>query len=164
MERDWLDYTGYVFNATATAAGLFGLFLAIKAYRVGVKAYEVSAESYRVAKDQGRKAFELEILRELRSQLDEVVDSGPWGEHHPALPNTKAGVYSALLALPKEELPLWRMVTKNREPDDELHDIRQDAGVKRYLGSKDEDFEDLQLSICNAMYDEIHEAMRKRIE
>ncbi|MFG3579227.1 hypothetical protein [Micromonospora chersina] len=160
----WLEYAGFVFNVLATAAGLVGLFLAIKAYKVGVQAYEVSAESYKVAKEEGRKNFELEILRELRSHLDAAVDSEHWAAENPGLPRTKTGVFSALLALPPGDLPLWRMASGPRKPNDGLTDIRAMAGVRRYFDKNGEDLEDFRLSVVNAMYDEINEAMRKRIE
>ncbi|WP_433537588.1 hypothetical protein ACQPZK_07535 [Micromonospora sp. CA-249363] len=55
MERDWFDWASLIFNMTATSAGLIGLFVAVRAYKV--------------AKAQHRTSFDLRILEELEEIL-----------------------------------------------------------------------------------------------
>jgi len=56
--RDWFDYTGFVFNALASLGTILALLYAVRADRKSDRAIKLSIE-------QGRRAFELEILREL---------------------------------------------------------------------------------------------------
>ncbi|MEU4815291.1 hypothetical protein AB0G03_06550 [Micromonospora aurantiaca] len=51
MERDWFDWASLIFNTLATSAGLVGLFIAIRAYKV--------------AKNQQLTTYDLEQLRRL---------------------------------------------------------------------------------------------------
>ncbi|MFJ8833817.1 hypothetical protein [Micromonospora aurantiaca] len=165
MERDWLDYTGYVFNVLATSAGLFGLFLAIKAYRVGVQAYEVSAESYRVAKEQGRKTFELSLLTELNSELSRVTNNKEW-QGPGSLPKFNSMIYSVLLTFPRGELPLWDLIARSGQSDKYLNEVRDNPRVKVYLSKAREGKKTFSLtaSVVFSLFDEVHEAMRNRIE
>ncbi|MET8354010.1 hypothetical protein [Micromonospora sp. NPDC005206] len=164
MKRDWFDWASLVFNTLATSAGLVGLFLAVKAYRVGIKAYEVSAESYRVAKEQGRKTFELEILRELTSLLDEALDMVA-GEKTVRLPPIKAAAASRVWLLPSEEMEVWLrflMVIAGEEQQDYL---LSHPRVQEKLRSTDlEDNRGVRGILFTVLYLELHEAMRRRWE
>lgn len=150
--HDWFDFLGI---GLSTLVGLIGLFLAYRAYRVG-------ANAYRVAKEQGRRTFELEIMRELTTGLDSALIAEKQDERNNLLPGIGHVTFSRLPLLPKDELPLWRMVDMYRDEGDGLTDIRAHEGVQEL--SRDDSSEEFSLAVINALYDEIHEAMRKRTE
>ncbi|MEU2611814.1 hypothetical protein ABZ570_09560 [Micromonospora sp. NPDC007271] len=103
MTRDWFDYAGFVFNILATSAGVVGLFLAVKAYKV--------------AKAAGKTAFELEILREMAYVLE---DRGKRAEmmdrmrEHPGDALHEAGLFARMVLIaPRTDLTLWWVVAKS---------------------------------------------------
>ncbi|MEU4477310.1 hypothetical protein AB0F68_04450 [Micromonospora sp. NPDC023966] len=148
MHRDWIDYAGFIFNALATTAGLFGLFLAIRAYQV--------------AKAAGSTAFELEILRELSNLLDGIVNRDERGEAG-LLPQIDGSVLSKVWLLPEDDLPVWNLLTKLEY--DRVKEIRKNPAVVKSLATDPEnDDDDFFASVVTVMYDELHQAMRRRTE
>ncbi|MGC5330984.1 hypothetical protein [Micromonospora sp. DT62] len=158
----WLDYAGLVFNVLATAAGLFGLFLAIKAYRIGVKAYEVSAESYRVAKDQGRRTLELQILRELLAlTLDEEAIDDLLEEPNVAF--GRLGVRVQLALLPASELMIWRELSRFAELPRAVEIAPQYAMSLAVIPAhRRREYE--KSLIANCLRRDIYDAVRQRVE
>ncbi|WP_433114259.1 hypothetical protein [Micromonospora sp. CA-246542] len=165
VERDWLDYAGFVFNILATAAGLFGLFLAIKAYKVGIRAYEVSADSYSVAQDQGRRTLELDFLKELGLSLDRAIGDGSFAEtFKPVIEGL-----SRLIIFAEPELPTWNFLAFGTHSRSEIEEYVINHTV---LGSDLEhsraqpsySVDDLVAVLAGLMHNEIFDAMSKRIE
>lgn len=163
----WLDYAGFMFNVLATAAGLFGLFLAIKAYKVGVQAYGVSAESYRVSKEQGRKTFEVEALRELMVLIQDprvhrAIVSEPRGAFF------RHGITVRIKMLPEKDLPSWHRLSMCWSLPQSREFAPGWLGPPEFFYPHQEGLEvteELELgNILSLLHSEALEAMRKRIE
>ncbi|MGK5737922.1 hypothetical protein [Micromonospora sp. URMC 103] len=101
-----VEMAGLIFNAVSSLVGLVALYLAVKAYRV-------AEESYRVAKDQGRSAFELEVLRDLALRFDEN-DFAERASRRPDGPLFSNDVFARLAMIPRVELPLWKAMSTGR--------------------------------------------------
>lgn len=84
-----MDLAGLIFDALSGLAGVVALYISVRAYRV-------AQDSYTVAREQGRKTFELEVLRELIATL-----------RRPDSPFSGQDVNSLLAMLPYGELPKW---------------------------------------------------------
>ncbi|MET8354012.1 hypothetical protein [Micromonospora sp. NPDC005206] len=115
MEPLWMTYAGFIFDVLASLAGVVAILFAVKAYKVSVRGYEVSAESYRVAKEQGRKAYEVETLRQLSSWLDRYVNDAADGSGDAPLLTLTPEAFLRLPLLRAGELPTWEFVAKPRE-------------------------------------------------
>lgn len=93
VERDWFDWASLIFNTLATSAGLVGLFIAVRAYRI--------------AKRQNRYAFESILLKELldiaenREFMDRLMKHG-------LETISEFQIKSRLDLLPPDYLPTWR--------------------------------------------------------
>ncbi|WP_433114272.1 hypothetical protein [Micromonospora sp. CA-246542] len=92
MERDWFDWASLVFNTLATSAGVVGLFVAVRAYRL--------------ARRQGRATFEVQMLHELMLMTRDETISDHIGDS-PVMAYRKHGIQARLEVLPKSELPTW---------------------------------------------------------
>ncbi|MET7881289.1 hypothetical protein ABZS52_30685 [Micromonospora profundi] len=155
MERDWFDWTSLIFNILATAAGLFGLFLAIRAYKIGVNAYQV-------AKNQGRNSFETQRLRELLALTldDEARDELLF---EPNMAFGRLGVRARLAMLPKAELPIWRELGRFSELPAVQEIAPQYAkDLWEIPVHRRRDYE--ESLIANCLRKEIYDAIRVRVE
>ena len=145
VERDWLDYAGFIFNALATSVGVVGFFIAIKAYKI--------------AKEQGRKTFELELLRELNDSLErEISDDGS----HSEIPEPTIGQISRLAMLPTAEFTLWHAVHKFHDQGESKaavlnHPLVSEAAEAVGMG-------DPYSVVVGAMFMELQIGMDKRVE
>lgn len=149
MERDWFDWASLIFNTLATSAGLVGLFIAVRAYKV--------------AKEQGRKTFELEILRELATLVDDAVDKHTDPSSDGSLPKINAREYSRLLLLPEGEFPVWFALARHRvgqETDEFISN--HPAIVAEMKRVKINPERKLAYAALSVMYREVHGAMKKR--
>ncbi|MBE1485594.1 hypothetical protein [Plantactinospora soyae] len=99
-----LDLLGLIIDSVVGVAGIAGLLVAVRAYRV-------AGESYRVSKGQARNNFQIEILRELILLLDgdAELDTQLAGDHWYVSPKLSS-IKLRLSLLPKNELPVWRVV------------------------------------------------------
>ncbi|WP_157745740.1 hypothetical protein [Micromonospora purpureochromogenes] len=150
MERDWFDWASLVFNTLATSAGLAGLFIAVRAYKV--------------AKEQGRKTFELELLRDMLTDIDSMFDpdrlSAPG-----RIPKPKPGSYARMLLLPdgEEELGLWVDVYEfhtGRKPEEEV--MRHHLVAKRIDELDNPPDQATKGVVIAALHDQVQEAIQKR--
>ncbi|MFJ8833818.1 hypothetical protein [Micromonospora aurantiaca] len=150
----WLDYAGFLFNSVATVAGLAGFFLAIRAYRVGV-------DAYRVAKEQGRRSFETQLLRELLAlTLDDEAREDLLLE--PNMAFGRWGVRAHLAMLPKSELPIWRELGRFAEMPAVQEIAPQYAkDLWEIPVHRRRDYE--ESLIANCLRKEIYDAIRERV-
>jgi len=99
VERDWFDYTALIFNVLASVAAVVALYLALRAYRI--------------AKEQGRKTFELEALREIVRLFHDVEQEKEFAGAV-SMANRTVGPY--IVMLPEGELPVWEaLITADDE-------------------------------------------------
>ncbi|WP_146766214.1 hypothetical protein ACQPYV_30900 [Micromonospora saelicesensis] len=98
MGRDWFDWVSLAFNSLATTGGIVGLFVAIRAYKV--------------AKSQGRKSFEVEILRELIA-LTQDNEFRLSLKESPMMAYAVGVVTARLAMLPDSDLLFWRRLGKS---------------------------------------------------
>ncbi|MET8354009.1 hypothetical protein [Micromonospora sp. NPDC005206] len=109
------------------------------------------------------KSFQLTLFLELSHQLNRVVNELDFNKSFPALPRINANIFSTLVALPADELPLWRLLIQTNPDLDKIraHPLVQEKQDRRV--SNDET-EDLRTRITLSLYEELHDAMRKRAE
>ncbi|MGC5330985.1 hypothetical protein [Micromonospora sp. DT62] len=147
MERDWFDWASLIFNTLATTGGLVGLFVAVRAYKV--------------AKSQGRKTFELEILRELSGLLDRSGELHSEPDRQDWLPTITAQQFARMQLLHEEEFPFTRALARYQAQgvaDKEIADMPE---VREMLDSL-RPRATLSMTAHAVMYHEILKAMKKR--
>ncbi|MBG6099802.1 hypothetical protein ACLQ3D_20980 [Micromonospora vinacea] len=151
MERDWLDYAGFVFNTLATTVGVVGFFIAVNAYRL--------------AKQQGRKTFELEVLRELTLELDRMMEDAEEFPRRSPLPRLSPGALGRIHLLPEVEVQAWRFLHEVMLGNAKPEDLVELTAAKRFReGGNERESYSLYILAVNVLANEVIHAMRKRLQ
>ncbi|MCZ7421201.1 hypothetical protein O7605_16985 [Verrucosispora sp. WMMA2121] len=79
---------------------------------LAVKAYKVAQGSYQVSKEQGRSAFELEVLRDLALKFDGGAFAEKAKDNWPSKALLPSDFIARLAMIPRVDLPLWREMAR----------------------------------------------------